>query len=439
MLERVALHGEKLEPEVAVGIVARVASALDYAHTARDARRASLGVVHRDVSPHNLMVRFDGVVKLLDFGVAKVAQSEDESRSDAVKGKFGYLAPEQCRAESVDGRADVFALGVCLWEAITGRRLYKRGSQFDTFRAILEEPPPSIRELDPSLPEDLDEIVRKALAKEPGNRFAAAGEMQEALEQWISNRGAIVTAARLRRAMGELFADEIRSGPRLEADTKVRERLRATSVHPPLSTSERPPPPDAALDDAPAAEAPSRPGWVLPVAAIVLLAALGAGAFFALRSPEPTGPAQRLAAGRRACRGSERRSVRRTKPAPRRRVKSRRVPPSSVRLPPPTERPPNARPRKPRPSAKPPSVPRPKPPNAKPRPRNSSNNAGVGSLERNDAVRVSIADPGFDVPSLVRPGAFAPGLERGFRTRRSHPPDRRIPKSLLARPPAQPR
>ncbi|MCB9624933.1 MAG: serine/threonine protein kinase [Sandaracinus sp.] len=300
ILERVALHGEKLEPEVAVGIVAKVASALDYAHTARDARRASLGVVHRDVSPHNLMVRFDGVVKLLDFGVAKVAQSEDESRSDAVKGKFGYLAPEQCRAESVDGRADVFALGVCLWEAITGRRLYKRGSQFDTFRAILEEPPPSIRELDPSLPEDLDEIVRKALAKEPGNRFAAAGEMQEALEQWISNRGAIVTAARLRRAMGELFADEIRSGPRLEADTKVRERLRATSVHPPLSTSERPPPPDAALDDAPAAEAPSRPGWVLPVAAIVLLAALGAGAFFALRSPEPTGPSAAELAARDA-------------------------------------------------------------------------------------------------------------------------------------------
>ncbi|MCU0677022.1 MAG: serine/threonine protein kinase, partial [Myxococcota bacterium] len=249
ILERTARRGETaLDPEVAVGIVAKVASALDYAHTARDTRRQPLGVVHRDVSPHNLMVRFDGVVKLLDFGVAKVAQSEEESRSDAVKGKFGYLSPEQCRAAPVDGRSDVFALGVCLWEALTGARLYKRGSQFDTFRAILEEPPPSVRELRPELPEELDAIVKRALAKEPSDRFASASEMQEALEAWLTTRGAVVTAARLRRTMAELFADEIRSGLRLESGPKVVERLRSTSVLPPLSTSDRPPPPDEALE-----------------------------------------------------------------------------------------------------------------------------------------------------------------------------------------------
>ena len=290
ILERNARRGETaLDPEVAVGIVAKVASALDYAHTARDTRRKSLGVVHRDVSPHNLMVRFDGVVKLLDFGVAKVAQSEEESRSDAVKGKFGYLSPEQCRAAPVDGRSDVFALGVCLWEALTGARLYKRGSQFDTFRAILEEPPPSVREVRPELPEELDQIVSRALAKNPSDRFASAGEMQEALEAWLTTRGAVVTAARLRRTMAELFADEIRSGLRLESGPKIVERLRSTSVHPPLSTSDRPPPPDEALETTVAAPPSKRRGPLLLVAALVLVG-LAIGGYFAFARPEPVAP-----------------------------------------------------------------------------------------------------------------------------------------------------
>lgn len=291
ILERTGLHGGRLAPEVAVGIVAKVAGALDYAHTARDGHRKLLGVVHRDVSPHNLMVRFDGVVKLLDFGVAKVGQSDEESRSDAIKGKFGYLAPEQCLSEAVDARTDVFGLGVCLWEALTGRRLYKRGSQYDTFRAILEEPPPSIRELLPELPEDLDALVRKALAKEPDDRFGSAGEMQEALESWLTQRGSVATAARLRRQMAELFADEIRSGPRLEVDSKVHERLRATSMHPPVSTSSRPPAMEATgLDRSPPVAAPRslRKGRL---AAALLAAALLVGAFVMFRSqrtPEPS-------------------------------------------------------------------------------------------------------------------------------------------------------
>lgn len=299
ILERIASRDESLDPELAVGIVAKVAGALDYAHTARDTRRKSLGVVHRDVSPHNLMVRFDGVVKLLDFGVAKVAQSdsEDESRSDAVKGKFGYLSPEQCTASSVDGRTDVFALGICLWEALTGRRLYKRGSQFDTFRAILEEPPPSIREVRPELPEDLDAVVAKALAKRPDDRYATAAELQEALEGWLAARGAVVTASRLRRAMGELFADEIRSGPTLDASAKVAERLRAVSIHPPLTTSSRPPALPV-VEEVAAAEAevvaPRGRGGL--VASVVVLAALAAAAGWFLLRGEPVADAPRATA-----------------------------------------------------------------------------------------------------------------------------------------------
>ena len=126
------------------------------------------------------------MVKLLDFGVAQVAQSEHESRSDAVKGKFGYLSPEQTLAKPLDGRSDVFALGICLYETLTMKRLYKRPNQFETFKAILQDPVPSIRAIDDSLPADLDAIVQKALAKSASDRYQSAGELQQALEEWLA-------------------------------------------------------------------------------------------------------------------------------------------------------------------------------------------------------------------------------------------------------------
>lgn len=287
LLERLAKTDEPLPAPIAVGIAAKVAAALDYAHHAKDANRRDLGVVHRDISPHNIMVRFDGVVKLLDFGVAKVAQSEDESRSEAVKGKLGYLAPEQCLTAPVDGRTDIFALGICLWEALTGRRLYKRGGQYEIFRAILEEPPPSIRAVRPDLPEELDAIVLKALAKAPADRYQSAVEFQEALEGWLAARGEVVTASALRRLMHGLFAHEVAHGVSLEVDAKVADRLRPTSIHPPRSTSDRPPPPDTVETLPPPSSRPSRRGVAL-VALAVVTVTVAIVAALATRAPAPT-------------------------------------------------------------------------------------------------------------------------------------------------------
>ncbi|MAT26719.1 MAG: hypothetical protein CMN29_17485 [Sandaracinus sp.] len=298
IVARLGLKGRPLEPVLAAAICARVAAGLDYAHHARDSRRQKLRVVHRDVSPHNVMVRFDGHVKLLDFGVAKVAQGEDATHSEALKGKFGYLAPEQCTAGRVDGRTDVFALGICLYEALTGKRLYKRDSQYHTFQAILDEPVPSARDVDPEIPEELDRIVQKALQKEMDDRYASAGEMQEALESWIAARGEAVGASRLRRLMEALFVDDLRAGPELVSDETVIRRLEPTSIHPPVSASDPPPGLSTAEAEMPATLPPPAASrrWLIVAAALVLL--LGAGLIgFTLNRPEPETSAPRATPG----------------------------------------------------------------------------------------------------------------------------------------------
>ena len=199
-----------------VKIAATVAEALHYAHRARDEHGHALRIVHRDVSPHNIMVSFDGVVKLLDFGVAKAAIHGTKTEAGVVKGKLAYMSPQQCTGQAVDGRADVFSLGVCLFEALTGKRLYQQPTEYQTVTAILNDPVPSIRRVVPALPEALDKIVQKALAKSPSNRFRTAGELQTALEQWLAAEGETVNTARLAAWLDGLYHDEIREGPKVD-------------------------------------------------------------------------------------------------------------------------------------------------------------------------------------------------------------------------------
>ena len=295
LVTRLALHGRRIDPPFAASIIASVAGALDYAHRAKDARRRPLEVVHRDVSPHNVMLSFDGAVKLLDFGVAQVKQAEDESRSDSIKGKFAYMSPEQCLVRPMDGRSDIFALGICLYEALTAKRLYRRDSQYDTFRAIIEDPVPSIRDVVPDLPETLDAIVQKALAKKPSERFQTAGEMQQALLEHLAEHRQVVNATRLRLMLEEYFPTESQTGPELTTGPEVLRRLAPVSDHPPLRASEHP----AALVSAAGAERGERISQtetgsaalpvqrsVTPFILVALLAIVGAGAVvWMLRAP----------------------------------------------------------------------------------------------------------------------------------------------------------
>jgi serine/threonine-protein kinase len=126
------------------------------------------------------------------------------------------MAPEQCLGRDLDARTDVFALGVCLFEALTGRGLYRRGNDYDTLHAIIQEPVPSVRDIDARVPEALDHIVRRALQKRPGDRFDNAQAMQLALEQYLAEERELVSSALVGRMMRGLFAEEIVRGPTLE-------------------------------------------------------------------------------------------------------------------------------------------------------------------------------------------------------------------------------
>ncbi|MBA3821154.1 MAG: serine/threonine protein kinase, partial [Deltaproteobacteria bacterium] len=157
-----------------VGVLAQAAEGLHYAHGLRDLEGQLTPIIHRDVSPQNLFVTVDGVCKVLDFGVSKMMTEGPRTRSGVIKGKLPYMAPEQIRGEELDGRADVFALGVCAWEAIAGERLYDRASDFMIGKAIIEEDAPSIATHWPDCPPAVDAVIRRALDRDRERRHASA-------------------------------------------------------------------------------------------------------------------------------------------------------------------------------------------------------------------------------------------------------------------------
>ena len=214
---RLSRLGTHLPVAVAIRIVSDLAGALHYAHRLKDDAGRPLGIVHRDVSPHNVMISFDGAVKLLDFGIAKAMSQSSRTRTGQLKGKLGYMAPEQCMQLEVDARTDVFALGIVLYECLTGRPLFKADSEINTMRNVLEhQQAPSVRKRRPDAPAALDEVVRRALAPKQRERYQSAGDMQRALEQVLVAKGEIVQNTQLAEWLGHVFAKEIRRGPRLK-------------------------------------------------------------------------------------------------------------------------------------------------------------------------------------------------------------------------------
>jgi len=173
-------------------VVANAAAGLHHAHQLTDASGHPLGLVHRDVSPQNIMVSFEGAVKVIDFGIARALGRLGDTISGSLKGKLGYMAPEQARGEQVDARADLFSLGVVLWECVAGRRLFLRESELATLRAVAYEPIPSVSkfaEVDPVL----DAIVRRSVTRNIDERFQDAEEMRMALERWVFSCGGAST------------------------------------------------------------------------------------------------------------------------------------------------------------------------------------------------------------------------------------------------------
>ena len=185
ILETAQTKGKPLAHGVSAYIVAHACEGLHYAHERTDDEGKPLHLVHRDVSPSNIFLSFDGNVKLLDFGIAKAANRIAHTATGSLKGKYGYIAPEAYQGAPLDRRTDLFSMGVVLWELLTKKRLYKREAEYLVGKAIVEEPPPDPRDSDPTIPAPLAEIALKALAKKPDERFQTALEMRRALTAFL--------------------------------------------------------------------------------------------------------------------------------------------------------------------------------------------------------------------------------------------------------------
>lgn len=192
-------------------VVSAVAAALHYAHERRTPEGEPLRIVHRDVSPANIMVAYSGGVKLLDFGIAK-ALGHSKTTTGVVRGKLSYFSPEQCRGKELDGRSDVFSLGIVLYEATTGQKLFQ-GNDIEVLNRIANEdvPPPS--GIVPDYPPELEEIVMRALARRRDDRYPNAQALFEAIEGFAAKRGLSLSAGQLSSYLQELYGDRVRQPP----------------------------------------------------------------------------------------------------------------------------------------------------------------------------------------------------------------------------------
>jgi serine/threonine protein kinase len=189
----------------AIYIMTHVCAGLHYAHEKRDHNGKPLGIIHRDVSPSNVLISHNGAVKVCDFGIAKAhGQTTDTSRG-TLKGKFSYMSPEQCRCETLDQRSDVFAIGVILFELTTASRLFHTKSDFDTLRAIVDGPIPTPSSRVPDYPSELETIVMRALQKEPRKRYPTAQGLQLELEAFAREYKLAMSSVNIAKLVSSLF------------------------------------------------------------------------------------------------------------------------------------------------------------------------------------------------------------------------------------------
>ena len=176
VLEHLHRHDQRMAVEVACLIAMHVCEGLAYAHDACDHLGQPLGIVHRDISPHNVLMTRHGEVKLVDFGLAKASSHLTADEEDIVKGKFGYLAPEVTLGQSADRRVDIFAAGILLWEMLAGRRLFKGETDLETFKQVQAAQIPDMRQIRSDVNDDLAYVLSKALARDRDQRYLAAGD-----------------------------------------------------------------------------------------------------------------------------------------------------------------------------------------------------------------------------------------------------------------------
>lgn len=209
-LGRVALAlrtaGQRMPAVLAAWVMTRLCSALDYAHNLRSAQGDLAGLVHRDLSPANVLIGYEGEVKLIDFGVAKAVGRAEQTNIAALKKKLGYMSPEMVRGHAVDPRSDIFGLGVLLYEMLTERRLFSGTDDIATLRMVNEAEVPTLSSVATAVPQMLEAITLRALQRDPSKRYASAAEMGKALSEFLELEAPLFGSAQLKSFMGELFA-----------------------------------------------------------------------------------------------------------------------------------------------------------------------------------------------------------------------------------------
>jgi eukaryotic-like serine/threonine-protein kinase len=293
--------GQPLSFEVAARLISLAADGLHAAHEAKSEDGQSLGLVHRDISPDNIMLARSGAVKVVDFGIAKATTGHHKTKSGVIKGKMAYMPPEQLAREEVDRRADVFALGVTLYDLVAGELPFDATSEVSIIQAIMGPAPfARLEEKRADVPVALDAIVAKCLEKKPEARYASCRELQADLEKFISSTGKPVLASELTALVDRFFpTDDKATVVQGKAEDAFASTVPSQKSQPRAEAQLRP---DAQAMAAPAAATVSPSGvtgmapavgrspWPV-VAGVALLVAVGAVGVLLLRpspSPEPT-------------------------------------------------------------------------------------------------------------------------------------------------------
>ncbi len=209
IFDRARKKGEPPPVPLVCYVIGKLCEGLDYAHRKKDSYGRDLNIVHRDVSPQNVLISFEGEVKVIDFGIAKAAGKVTKTQAGILKGKFGYMSPEQIRGLPLDRRSDVFAIGVCLYELLTGERLFVGDSDFAVLEKVrkAEVLPPST--YNRRIPEALEKIVLRALAKDVNARYQYASELGDDLQRFLITSDSIFSRKDLMQYMKSTFAEEV--------------------------------------------------------------------------------------------------------------------------------------------------------------------------------------------------------------------------------------
>jgi serine/threonine-protein kinase len=210
IMRRIGDLGGPMPPEIAARIIADAAEGLHSAHELLGRNGEKLNLIHRDVTPHNLFVTYDGATKVVDFGIAKWNSGMSNTRAGTLKGKLAYMSPEQVHGGAIDRRTDIFALGVVIWELTTGQRLFRVDSDLGTLAKVRECEIPRPSTIVRAYPIDLENIVMKALSKNREDRFATAREFSRALQRLLMRRGLFVASDEVAGYVRFIFRDRIR-------------------------------------------------------------------------------------------------------------------------------------------------------------------------------------------------------------------------------------